>query len=84
MAEFEEKFIVINRKHIEELMRVRLEQDVVLSSAWQVLDAIAHFWTEYYGEFGGRPHRYYVVNQDEPYADKVLKMILEGEEEKEK
>jgi hypothetical protein len=67
MVEFEEKFFVINRKHIENappyqrgLMNLLLNQ----------INRFAPF------------NKYYICNQDEPYAGEVLRVILEGEEAK--
>lgn len=67
MAEYEEKFIVINKKHLKNLpagLEDRLSR---------LLPEIAQFLPE---------HKYYVCNQDEPYAQQVIDIILAGEDAK--
>lgn len=69
MAKYEEKFIVINNKHLSQKY---IPEDVLESfnSAWEDL-------------FPYLPmNDYYVCNQDEPYAPKVIETILNGEDEK--
>lgn len=76
MAEFEpDKFIVINRKNLGCLN----ETDYGV-----FCNIIAQLAVNYEAR-NGKPldHKYYVCNQDEPYAQKVLDVILEGEREKE-
>jgi hypothetical protein len=66
-AEFKEKFIVINRKHLDELNK---EYDVdVFFEALKQLDL--------------PDNKYIVCNQDEKYAHKILAIILQGENLKE-
>lgn len=62
MAKYEEKFIVVNTKHLTAIRKMQL---VDLLNGW-----------------GLPKHNYYSCNQDEPYADKVLQTILEGEDQK--
>lgn len=66
MANYEEKFIVINKKHLELLPGNEL---VLLHEA---LRASVPYLPE---------NKYLVCNQDEPYAGEILKTILSGEEE---
>ncbi|OEU68668.1 MAG: hypothetical protein BA863_16505 [Desulfovibrio sp. S3730MH75] len=68
MAEFKgNKFFVINREHLRES-----------PPFCQGLACLALDYAEQH-----IPHnRYYVCNQDEPYADEVLRIILEGEDKK--
>ena len=69
MAEFEEKFIVINRKHFAE----KGIPDYLLENLQDTLGKIEAYLPG---------HKYYVCNQDEPYAQDILAMILKGEEAK--
>jgi hypothetical protein len=64
MFKKEEKFIVINRKHITK-NDARLISNICL-------------------ERNVPENKYYVCNQDEPYAEKVLQTIKEGEEQKQR
>ena len=68
MSEFKDKFLVINRKHINKLP---IKERIVFLST---LDLISQYIPE---------NNYYACNQDEPYAQKVLDIILEGEALKE-
>lgn len=74
MAKYERKFIVINRKDFKYLSN---QQIYYIGS---VLNTIYHSRMDE----GKKDNRYYVVNDDEPYADKIRKIIMEGETEKEK
>ncbi len=82
---YEEKFIVINIKRLEEL------QDAIggagmFSIAQEVIDfqdALKRFVQVYKDNVGPMNQQYYVVNQDEPYAPDVWKLIKKGEEDKE-
>ena len=67
MAEYKEKFIIINKKHLEKLP-VGLKNRLA-----KLLYEIAPFIPDNY---------YYVCNQEEPYAQEILKIILAGEDEK--
>jgi hypothetical protein len=69
MVKIEEKFFVINLKHINEL------HPLLRDDAHNALDYIDRLIPN---------NEYYVCNQDEPYADEVLRVILEGEEAKQK
>ncbi len=66
-AKYEEKFIVINRKHLSLLPR-DLEIEFV-----QKLTKANEFLPN---------HKYYTCNQDELYAQDVIDIILEGEHKK--
>lgn len=64
MAVYEEKFIVINHKHLD---RISEDEKKFLHV---ILMKLANH------------NNYYVCNQDEPYAQKVIGIILTGEDEK--
>lgn len=86
MVEYEEKFIVINKKHIEEL------DDICggpwLQSADEVIaleEALKNFKKAYEENTDKKlDQKYYVVNQDEYYAGRVIQVILTSEMHKEK
>ena len=66
-VQYEEKFVVFNRKHLAALpreLRRQFEQVCRLMQPWLP------------------QNKYYVCNQDEPYASKVFQIILQGENEK--
>lgn len=65
MAKYEEKFIVINRKFLSKLPR-ELEIEFV-QQLTKVNECLPN-------------NKYYVCNQDESYAQKVIDIILEGED----
>jgi hypothetical protein len=67
------KFIVINIKHLSELE----ENEKFKFKVWDFKRALESLNL-------GLPFNkhYYVCNQDEPYAQKVIDTILEGESEK--
>jgi len=69
MAKFENKFIVINKKHLG-LLPVGLE-----SRFAKILSEIGQFIPD---------NKYMVCNMDEPYAEKIKQIILDGEDEKER
>jgi len=71
MAQYEEKFIIINRKHLEKLNDTNPK---MVTKFLIDLDTVVPYLPE---------NKYYVCNQDEPYADKVIKTILDGETAKE-
>lgn len=64
MAVYEEKFIVINHKHLN---RITEDEKKFLHVIFMKL---------------ANHNNYYVCNQDEPYAQKVIDIILRGEDEK--
>ncbi len=88
MAEYQpDKFIVINRKHLRKLFgkngRTGLEFKFnELKQFEKALESV----TEAIKAVTGKSlnQKYYVCNQDEPYSQKVLDVILKGEAEKEK
>ena len=63
----EDKFIVINKKHLDK-MPWGLRRRLILTLE-EVIENLPG-------------HKYYVCNQDEPYAQKVINTILAGESEK--
>ena len=85
MAEYEEKFIVINKKHIEEL------NDICGGAFFQgateilILEKALDDFRKAYEENTDKllNQKYYVVNQDEPYAKNIIKFILDNETKKE-
>ena len=84
MAEYEEKFIVLNVKRMEELnecMPYLAEHPSVI----ELTTALKRFTLSYRDEVG-KPlnQKYYVVNQDESYAKKIIKIVLKNETKKEK
>ena len=73
MAEFEEKFLVINWKYLknakdakQQLLIDRLKRAVKYLQMHKIIP----------------DNKYYVCNQDEPYAQKVIDIILNGENQK--
>lgn len=79
MAEYEEKFIVINRKRLEELRKAPSGDNAVA----EFLYALDTFNRRCEVSEVKIDQKYIVCNLDEPYARSVLKIILEGEEIKE-
>jgi hypothetical protein len=71
MAIFEEKFIVINLKHIKQLSQSHPNFVEQLKNDLEFVSLMIP------------PNNYYVCNQDEPYAQTILEIILEGETKKE-
>ena len=67
--EYEEKFIVINKKHLPQGMYRHLTE--------QLLEALENLRPEL------PDNKYYVCNQDEDYAPIVLRLIMLGEQRKE-
>ena len=83
MAEYEEKFIVVNKKRFDELNEctdIWTEHPAVLN-----LESALKIFKEAYECDCDKPmnQKYYVVNQDEPYAENVIKIILDEETKKE-
>jgi hypothetical protein len=67
MAEIENKFIVINKKFLHQMPQVdRIRFQSALISIEKYLP----------------DNKYYVCNQDEPYAQEVINIILKGEDAK--
>jgi hypothetical protein len=82
-AEFEHKFITINVKHLIDL---GVHEDPTGEEAVNKFISSADDLLEVYEKLLGRKlqdNQYYVCNKDEPYAEKILATILEGEDEKE-
>jgi hypothetical protein len=61
---YEEKFIVINKKHLRDI------PDIIRTGFLRSLEEIKSYIPE---------NKYYVCNQDEPYADKIIDIILQGD-----
>ncbi len=88
MAEYEEKFIVINKKRFPEMIEARkhagkMELRYPVKLIENLEDAV-HMFRECYETVTSKElnQKYYVCNQDEPYAQKVIEVILQGEDEK--
>jgi hypothetical protein len=64
---YEDKFIVINKKFMKNFP-VHLQVAI-----FDILNEINKYIPD---------NKYYVCNQDEPYAKKIIDIILEGEKEK--
>lgn len=100
MAKYKEKFIVINTKRFDELndntrhttcscreagcphepMFIPISEEIKL-----LLKAIKNFNKAYEERIGKKINqKYYVCNQDEPYAQDVIDIILKGEDEKQR
>lgn len=72
-AQYEEKFIVIHLKAIK-------SKDFEFDSARELEYALQRFCEQYKIVTGKELNqKYYVCNQDDPYAQKVIGTILEGE-----
>ena len=65
---YEEKFIVINKKHLNSL------PNSLYNEFSNILRKISKFLPN---------NKYYVCNQDEPYAERILEIILDEEKKKE-
>ena len=82
MKELEEKFIVINKKRFEEMLEHCVEgfetHCFVKESILNFENALNEFCGAY-SQITGKElnQKYYVCNQDEPYAEQVLALILE-------
>ena len=83
-AQIEEKFIVINKKRLVELNEVTTSfQPHPMCD--RLLTLLEEFKQVYENDFGKKlDQKYWVVNQDEPYADQVRDIILKHETQKQK
>ena len=68
-AKYEEKFIVINKKHLNKIPKGRKDNFL------DIIDDLSDWLPD---------NKYYVCNQDEPYAKKVIDIILKGETKKQR
>lgn len=91
MAEYEEKFIVINNKVLARLNN-NWNSDMPRKIKDELHPNVVNFQyalrslNNAYAKVTGKElidNKYIICNQDEPYADEVLKVILDGESEKE-
>jgi hypothetical protein len=89
-AKYEEKFIVINKKIFEEINSSNgnnpkniFDEDFLSVKLFKI--ALENLVDDYERRMK-KPllNKYYVCNQDEPYAKKVIDIILKGEAEKQK
>ncbi len=82
------EFIVLNRKRFDEVFE--LKDDINKAYLEYVLTMLIKALDFFKNTFNSTPglkkmdQKYYVCNQDEPYAQEVLDVILKGEKEKEK
>jgi hypothetical protein len=88
MKQLKNKFIVINTKRFEEMneywQRVHnLSNDEYHPCTMIFLEALAEFISDYKRITEKEMNQKYIVcNQDEPYAQDVLEIIINGEKEK--
>lgn len=83
--EYEEKFIVINKKRFNELIEHPKNENSGLAGlvVQMFIDHLNSFKAAYQATTGKTLNqKYYVVNQDEPYAEQVLDLIEQGEAKK--
>lgn len=99
MVQLKEKFLVINLKRFEELNKAKSLLNcgckeaicphlplltLTCEEVEDVYVALRKFWDIYEKVVGNNPrNKYYVCNQDELYAQKVIDIILAGESAKE-
>jgi hypothetical protein len=75
-ADFEEKFIVLNRKKLREVVT---KSDLGHTAVKRLMDAL-YMLDEFCSDNKiSNSNRYFVVNQDEAYAPKILSIILQEE-----
>ena len=75
----ETKFLVINRKKLDEYFSQFIKEKFITPEEQAVIDKIPFF--QVLKEVRTK-NKYIVCNQDEPYAEKVWKLILRGEQKK--
>jgi len=75
------QFIVINKKHVSEVEKTAWGCHLVRNLR-EAYDAFMDMAAQMTGKEVSL-NEYYVCNQDEPYAQKVIDVILAGEAEKE-
>lgn len=89
MAEYEDKFVVINKKRVVELNECTpQDKDSLVVHEHPValnLESALKLFKDSYESDVGKPldQKYYVVNQDESYAKNVIRFILDNETAKE-
>ncbi|MBW2636960.1 MAG: hypothetical protein JRC86_05475 [Deltaproteobacteria bacterium] len=85
MAERENKFLVVNSKHLEELDDIMPQEGILggCAATNRIRNAIKNFKAVYESNTEKQLNQKYVVcNQDESYAEDVWQIILNGENEK--
>lgn len=82
-AKYEEKFIVINKKYINDL-NLKAPQGLIHKTVRQFDMALTDLMLHIHKHTGVLlpDKKYYVCNQDESYAQEVIDTILEGESKK--
>lgn len=81
MAIYKEKFLVINHKHLKLISNTsKMGKNIVDQILTSIQDYHAFAKSL---KIDVKPNnRYYVCNQDEPYAKEVIDFILNGEDKK--
>ena len=80
--EYKEKFIVINRKRLAELNEVSAN-NMVHNSVSTFISALKDLRISYESDVGrAMDQKYFVCNQDEPYAIAVFRLIENHEDHK--
>ena len=85
MSEYKELFLVINIKRFEELDEMCPQGSLQFTSNQAVYNlqlAIKEFKETYEDNIRPLDQKYFVCNQDEPYAQEVFDIIMKGEDEK--
>lgn len=72
MVDCKEKFIVINKKHLNELNN-HPDTSEYINEFYKALDKLEPLLPK---------NNYYIVNQDEPYASLIWSIISHGEDAK--
>ena len=78
-AEYEEKFIVINKKIFKEMDSASSLGGSLVGNLLGALDMLNDFCSVH---DINHDQKYYVVNQDEPYAPNIIQFILDNEDRK--
>jgi len=78
MVEKQEKFIFFKADEVLYLS----EHNEDFSEAWDTVEDHIKALREHKGKPGISLNRYIICNQDEPYADEVMQVILRGEDNK--
>jgi len=77
MAEYEEKFLVINWKYLS--IDLEKHNDEQIEALLDFTNALKKLYDL---NLIPKKNKYYVCNQDEPYVQQVIDVILAGEDAK--